>query len=118
MAIRKTSATAADLDATFRALSDSTRRGMLALVARKGECTASELGEPFRVAQPTASKHIRVLESAGLVERRIEGREHRFRLVKRPLDDAQAWIARHQEFWEGSLARLDALLTGRDTRRG
>ena len=118
MAIRKASAAAEALDATFHALADSTRRGMLALVARKGECSASELGAPFAIAQPTASKHIGVLESAGLVERRVEGREHRFRLVKRPLDAAQAWIARHQEFWEVSLARLDALLTEEGERRG
>ena len=114
--MRNASATAEALDATFRALSDATRRGMLALVARKGECTASELGTPFHIAQPTASKHIAVLESAGLVERRIEGREHRFRLVKRPLDGAQAWIERHQAFWEASLARLDALLAEEDSR--
>ena len=118
MAIRKASAAALTLDATFAALSDATRRGMLALVARRGECTASELGAPFEIAQPTASKHIAVLEGAGLVERRIEGREHRFRLVKRPLDDARSWIARHQAFWEVSLARLDALLSDAGDRRG
>lgn len=109
---------AAALDATFRALADPTRRGMLALVARRGECTASELGAPFAIAQPTASKHITVLEGAGLLERRVEGREHRFRLVKRPLDEARAWITRHQEFWETSLARLDSLLSARRGRRG
>jgi DNA-binding transcriptional ArsR family regulator len=108
---------AAALDATFRALADPTRRGMLALLARKGECTASELGAPFDVAQPTASKHITVLEGAGLLERRIEGREHRFRLIARPLDEAQSWIARHHAFWEGSLARLDALLSSKGRAR-
>jgi DNA-binding transcriptional ArsR family regulator len=118
MAIRNANVSARALDATFRALADPTRRGMLALVARNGECTASELGGPFRIAQPTASKHIGVLEGAGLVERRIAGREHRFRLVRRPLDEAQEWIARHQEFWEVSLARLDALLAPEGKRHG
>jgi DNA-binding transcriptional ArsR family regulator len=118
MAIQNASAAATRLDATFHALSDATRRGMLALVARRGECTASELGEPFEIAQPTASKHIAVLEGAGLVERRVAGRVHRFRLVKRPLDDAQAWIARHQEFWEVSLTRLDALFAPEGKSRG
>lgn len=90
---------------------------MLALLAKRGECTASELGGPFEIAQPTASKHITVLEGAGLLERRIEGREHRFKLVMRPLDEAQGWITRHQAFWETSLARLDALLSPKGRRR-
>ena len=108
---------AAALDATFHALADPTRRGMLAQLARKGDCTASELGAPFEIAQPTASKHITVLEGAGLLQRRIEGREHRFRLIPRRLDEAQAWIARHQAFWEGSLSRLDLLLSPKGRRR-
>ena len=114
MAIR---GSAAALDATFRALADPTRRGMLGLLAKKGECTASELGAPFEIAQPTASKHITVLEGAGLLERRVEGREHRFKLISRPLGEAQAWISRHQAFWEGSLSRLDALLSPKGRTR-
>lgn len=90
---------------------------MLGLLAKKGECTASELGAPFEIAQPTASKHITVLEGAGLLERRVEGREHRFKLIPRPLDEAQAWITRHQAFWEGSLSRLDALLSPKGRTR-
>jgi DNA-binding transcriptional ArsR family regulator len=100
------------LDATFHALADPTRRAMLALVARRGECAAGELGEPFDIAQPTASKHLAVLERAGLLSRRVEGRVHRFRLVPRRLDEAERWIARHRVFWEGTLARLGDVLAG------
>ena len=83
---------------------------MLSLLAKRGECTASDLGKPFPIAQPTASKHIRVLEEAGLVSRHVEGKVHRFRLVIKPLKDAQDWIARHQLFWENSLDALGELL--------
>lgn len=103
------------LDLTFRALADPTRRAMLALVARRGECAAGELGSPFDIAQPTASKHLRVLEEAGLLSRRIDGRVHRFRLVPAPLDEAGRWMARHRAFWDGTLARLGDALA--DVRR-
>jgi len=94
------------LDQTFHALGDGTRRGMLAVLTKRGECSAGELGAPFDIAQPTASKHLAVLERAGLVRRRVEGRQHFFRIDPRPLDDARGWIARHRDFWEGSLDRL------------
>ena len=106
MAIRRQG----QLDRTFHALGDGTRRKMLSLLAKRGECTASDLGLPFAIAQPSVSKHIRVLEQAGLVSRRIEGRVHRFRVVIKPLKDAQNWISRHQEFWEGSMDALGELL--------
>ena len=98
------------LDRTFHALGDGTRRRMLALLSKRGECTAGDLGEPFEIAQPSVSKHIRVLEQAGLVARRVEGRVHRFRLVVTPLEEAQDWIARHRDFWEGTLDSLGELL--------
>lgn len=100
----------AQLDRTFHALGDGTRRKMLSLLAKRGECTASDLGKPFPIAQPTASKHIRALEEAGLVSRHVEGKVHRFRLVTKPLKEAQDWIARHQKFWENSLDALGELL--------
>jgi DNA-binding transcriptional ArsR family regulator len=96
-------------DDVFQALADPTRRGMLTVLAR-GEATAGELGAPFRISQPAASKHIRVLERAGLVRRRVDGREHRLRLVPRPLRDAEAWIARHRQLWEASLDSLGRTL--------
>lgn len=94
------------LDLTFHALADSTRREMLAMVARRGECTAGQLGEPFDIAQPTASKHLRVLEDAGLVKRRIDGRVHWFRIEPAPLDEVDHWLARHRRFWQRTLIRL------------
>lgn len=103
---------ATGLDRTFHALGDGTRRAMLALLAKRGELTAGELGKPFAISQPTASKHLRVLESAGLLSRRIEGRTHRFRLVPKPMRDAEEWIARHRAFWEGTLDRLETLVEG------
>lgn len=98
------------LDRTFHALGDATRRRMLALLAKRGECIAGELAAPFYISQPTASKHLRVLERAGLVARRVDGRVHRFRLRVRPLEEAERWIARHRAFWEGSLHRLGGYL--------
>lgn len=98
------------LDRTFHALGDGTRRKILGLVAKRGECTAGELGKPFDAAQPTISKHIRVLEKAGLLSRRVSGRVHYFRLVMKPLKEATGWIARHQSFWENSLDGLDDAL--------
>lgn len=83
------------------------------MLSRRGELTASELGAPFDISQPTASKHLRVLEQAGLLSRRIDGREHRFRLVHCKLRDAESWISRHREFWEGTLDRLGDLLGDR-----
>lgn len=98
------------LDQTFHALGDPTRRAMLSMLAREGTRSATELRAPFDVAQPTISKHLKVLEKAGLVTREVDGRTHRFRLDRRPLDEAQGWIVRHQKFWEGTLDRLGDLL--------
>jgi DNA-binding transcriptional ArsR family regulator len=102
---------ASGLDLTFRALSDGTRRSMIQALARGEARSAGELGRQFRSAQPTISRHLKVLEKAGLVERTIEGRVHRFRLRRQALQDAQAWIARHQAFWIGAVEQLDRLLS-------
>jgi len=86
---------------------------MLAKLAVDGSCTAGELGSLFDSAQPTISKHIKVLEKAGLVRREIGGRVHRFRLVQQPFDEAENWIKRHKQFWGGTLERLeDFVLSG------
>lgn len=102
------------LDRTFHALGDGTRRGMIAMLARDGECTAGELGAPFAIAQPTASRHLSVLEEAGLVTRAVHGREHRFRLAPETMAEALDWIARHRAFWAGSLSRLRTALSTED----
>jgi DNA-binding transcriptional ArsR family regulator len=95
----------APLDATFGALADSTRRAILARLAR-GEAMVTELAEPFDMSLPAISKHLRVLESAGLLHRTIDGRVHHCRLAAEPMKDAAAWIAQYRAFWE---SQLDAL---------
>ncbi|TGQ31261.1 metalloregulator ArsR/SmtB family transcription factor [Mesorhizobium sp. M00.F.Ca.ET.216.01.1.1] len=102
---------ASSLDRTFHALADATRRSMIQALARGEARSAGELGRQFRSAQPTISKHLKVLEKAGLVERAIDGRVHQFRLRREPLQDAQGWIARHQAFWTGAVELLDRLLS-------
>jgi DNA-binding transcriptional ArsR family regulator len=101
---------ASNLDHTFHALADGTRRSMIHALARGEARSAGELGRRFRSAQPTISKHLKVLEEAGLVERTIEGRNHHFRLRRTPLQEAEGWIARHQAFWSGAVEQLDRLL--------
>jgi DNA-binding transcriptional ArsR family regulator len=99
------------LDQTFRALSDGTRRSMIQALARGELRSAGDLGRRFRSAQPTISRHLKVLEEAGLVVRTVEGRTHRFRLRRKPLRDAELWLTRHQAFWRGAVAQLDQLLS-------
>jgi DNA-binding transcriptional ArsR family regulator len=99
------------IDLTFRALSDATRRSMIHALAGGTARSAGELGSRFDSAQPTISRHLKVLEQAGLIERTIEGRVHRFRLRQKPLQDAGRWIARHQAFWTGAVEQLDRLLS-------
>ena len=100
----------AALDLTFHALADGTRRSMIRALAGGQTRSAGELGRPFRSAQPTISKHLKVLEQAGLVERTIEGRVHRFRLRQKPLREAERWIARQRAFWTAAVDQLDRLL--------
>src|SRR5262245_42221906 len=104
----------AALDRTFRALADQTRRAMIHALAGGEARSASELGAQFRSAQPTISKHLKVLESARLIERQVDGRVHRFRLRRRSLQLAGDWISRHQEFWTGAVDQLEHLLTEGD----
>jgi DNA-binding transcriptional ArsR family regulator len=104
----------AALDRTFRALSDRTRRSMIQALASGDSRSAGELGQEFRSAQPTISRHLKVLESARLIERTVEGRVHRFRLRRKPLQEAGDWIARHQAFWTGAVEQLEQLLEETD----
>lgn len=100
----------AALDLTYHALSDRTRRSMIHALANGEARSAGELGRRFHSAQPTISRHLKVLEEAGIVERQVQGREHHFRLRRKALDQAGRWIARHQAFWEGAVHQLDRLL--------
>ena len=99
------------LDATFRALADPTRRGMLANLAL-GEKSIGELAEPFRMSFAGASKHVKVLESAGLVARRRAGRKQICTLRAEPLAEAEKWLKQWEKFWAVRLDRLQALVEG------
>jgi len=99
-----------DLDRTFSALSDGTRRAMIHALSSGKARSASELGRRFDSAQPTISKHLKVLEQARLVERAVEGRVHLFRLRRKPLQDAADWLERHQRFWTAAVEQLEELL--------
>ncbi len=97
------------LDATFAALADPTRRAILARLA-EGEASVSELAEPFDMSQPAISKHLKVLERAGLVSVGRDGTRRPRRFNPEPLADARACIERYREAWEQNFRRLDALL--------
>jgi DNA-binding transcriptional ArsR family regulator len=97
------------LSATFSALADPTRRAILARLA-SGEASVSELAEPFAMSMPAVSKHLKVLERAGLIARGREAQWRPCRLAARPLKDAAAWIDHYRRFWEESLDRLDGYL--------
>jgi len=98
------------LDSTFAALSDATRRGILARLARQGETSVSELAAPYKMSLPAVSKHLRVLEQAGLVSRQKDGRVHRCRLRAEPMKGAAAWIEHYRRFWETQLDSLERYL--------
>ncbi len=97
------------LDATFAALADPTRRAILARLAT-GEASVMELAEPFAMSQPAISKHLKVLERAGLISRGRDAQRRPCRLEARPLAEANAWLENYRRFWEGNFQRLDALL--------
>jgi DNA-binding transcriptional ArsR family regulator len=97
------------LDATFAALADPTRRAILARLA-SGEASVSELAEPFAMTQPAVSKHLKVLEQAGLISRRRDAQRRPRRLEAEPLAEATEWLVGYRQFWEGSFERLDDLL--------
>jgi DNA-binding transcriptional ArsR family regulator len=99
----------AALDATFFALADPTRRAILARLA-SGEASVAELAEPFDMTQPAVSKHLRVLERAGLISRGREAQKRPSRLEAKPLEEAVEWLENYRRFWEGRFARLDDLL--------
>jgi DNA-binding transcriptional ArsR family regulator len=103
----------AALDRTFQALANRTRRSMIHALASGEARSAGELGRKFRSAQPTISKHLKVLERANLIERTVEGRIHRFRLRREPLQHVGDWVTRHQEFWTGAVDQLERLLQER-----
>jgi DNA-binding transcriptional ArsR family regulator len=97
------------LDATFAALADPTRRAILARLA-SGDASVSELARPFSMTQPAISKHLKVLERAGLISRDREAQRRPSRLLAKPLREASKWLDHYRQFWETSFQRLDNLL--------
>src|SRR3954471_3826023 len=111
----------AGLDATFAALADPTRRAILARLA-SGEASVPELAEPFAMTQPGISKHLKVLERAGLISRDRDAQRRPSRLEAKPLAEASEWLENYRQFWEASFERLDGLLdelkvTSKKTKR-
>jgi len=104
------------LNATFAALADPTRRAILSRLAA-GQLSVTELTEPFAMSQPAISKHLKVLERAGLVSRGRDAQRRPRQLEAKPLAEATEWLERYREFWEGNYQRLDALLEELKTRQ-
>jgi DNA-binding transcriptional ArsR family regulator len=104
------------LDATFFALADPTRRAILARLA-DGEASVSELAAPFDMSQPAISKHLKVLERAGLISVGHDAQRRPRRLEPDALESASAWLERYREIWETNFRRLDALLDELEARR-
>jgi DNA-binding transcriptional ArsR family regulator len=97
------------LDATFAALADPTRRAILARLA-SGEASVLELAEPFEMTQPAISKHLKVLERAGLISRSRDAQRRPRRLEAKPFAEATEWLEKYRKIWAGNFQRLDALL--------
>jgi DNA-binding transcriptional ArsR family regulator len=97
------------LDATFAALADPTRRAILTRLA-KGDASVMELAKPFAMSQPAISKHLRVLERAGLISRGRDAQRRPCRIEAKPLAEADEWLENYRRIWEGNFQRLDALL--------
>ena len=104
------------LDATFAALADPTRRAILARLA-SGEASVTELAKPFAMSQPAISKHLQVLERAGLISRGRDAQRRPRRLESKPLADASGWLEGYRQFWERSFQRLDVLLDEMKTHK-
>ncbi len=108
------------LDTTFAALADPTRRAILARLMR-GEASVMELAEPFEMSQPAISRHLKVLEDAGLISRGRDAQRRPCRLEAAPLAEASDWIMGYREFWEASFDRLDdylKTLQAKEKKRG
>lgn len=106
-----------NLDRTFAALADPTRRAILSRLA-DSHATVGELAEPFDMSLPAVSKHLKVLEQAGLIERRRDGRRQICQVRPAPLQDADQWLARYRAFWEGSLDSLARFLEDGSDKEG
>jgi len=106
-----------DLDVTFAALADPTRRAILSRLA-SGDASVMELAEPFAMSQPAISKHLKVLERAGLISRGRDAQRRPCRLEAQRLAQANEWLENYRRFWEGNFQRLDTLLDEMKKTRG
>src|SRR5206468_9528268 len=104
------------LDAIFAALADPTRRAILGRLA-SGAASVTELAQPFAMSQPAISKHLKVLERAGLISRSHAAQRRPARIEAKPLEEANLWIERYRELWEANYRRLDALLDDLQTAK-
>lgn len=98
------------LDLTFAALADPTRRAILARLAL-GDASVTELAQPFAMSQPAISKHLKVLEQAGLISRGRDAQRRPCRIEGKPFAEAEEWLENYRQFWEGQFLKLDALLS-------
>ena len=105
------------LDATFAALADPTRRAIIARLA-EGDATVTELARPFAMTQPAISKHLKVLERAGLISRGRDAQRRPCRIEPRPLAEANGWIENYRQLWESNFRRLDSVLQEMKTSSG
>ena len=105
------------LDQVYGALADPTRRAILGVLA-DGEANVGSLAERFPISLNGVSKHVKVLERAGLVERTVQGREHRLRLNAEPLREASMWLEHYRTFWDGRLGALEAFLLDKQRGKG
>jgi DNA-binding transcriptional ArsR family regulator len=103
------------LDAVYRALADGSRRAIVWRLAAAGELKVTDLARPFDMSLNGVSKHIKVLEQAGLVQRRVAGRDHWLSLRSEPLAAAYSWIGLYQRFWEGRIDALERYLGAQPT---
>lgn len=108
--------TSQNLDRVFFALSDATRRGILARLAQ-GSTTIGELAAPYSISKPAISKHMKILENAGLIERVISGRQHQCTLTTAGLKTAEDWLNFHRRFWESRFDALSSLLAEEESKR-
>ena len=104
------------LNATFLALADPTRRAILARLAT-GEASVNELAEPHDISQPAISKHLKILERAGLISRAVDAQRRPRRLNAQPLAEATEWLENYRQFWEANFNRLDNLLAQMKTAK-
>ena len=105
------------LDQVYDAIADPTRRAILGILA-EGEANVGSLAERFPISLNGVSKHVKVLERAGLVERTVQGREHRLRLNAEPLREASMWLEHYRTFWDTRLAALEAFLLNKESGAG